>query len=113
MTNIFLRTTSAIEGRNGWLSQIHFSGRGLTTKRIKSQTAIHNYYLKRKDGTTACERLSKIKPTDLFDFIMGNIGELPALRAMESRRRGRVARGRRRVLGERSDERPFSGGIGL
>ena len=87
MANIFHRTTSAIEGRNGWLSQIHFSGRGLTTKRIQSQTAIHNYYLKRKDGTTACERLSKLKPTDLFDYIIRNIGDLPEPRKRKVKRK--------------------------
>lgn len=76
MSKLFIRATSAIEGRNGWLSQIHFNGRGLSAKRIQSQTAIHNYYLKRSDGTTACERLSSIKPDDMFEFIIQNIGSL-------------------------------------
>jgi len=79
ITKLFLRTTSAIEGRNGWLSQIHFNGRGLSEKRIISQTAIHNYELKRADGTTACERLSGIKPESLFEHIMDNIGPLSIL----------------------------------
>jgi len=76
MTNIFLRTTSAVEGRNGWLSQVHFNGRGLSEKRIESQTAIHNYFLKRDDNTTACERLTGEKPEDLFEYILKNIGPL-------------------------------------
>ena len=38
MSQLFIRTTSAIEGRNGWLSQVHFNGRGLSVKRSKSQT---------------------------------------------------------------------------
>ena len=76
MTNIFLRTTSAVEGRNGWLSQVHFNGRGLPEKRIESQTAIHNYFLKRDDNTTACERLTGEKPEDLFEYILKNIGPL-------------------------------------
>ena len=76
MSQLFIRTTSAIEGRNGWLSQIHFNGRGLSVKRIKSQTAIHNYFLKRPDGTTACERLSQIKPDDMFEFILQRIGPM-------------------------------------
>lgn len=77
MVELFLRTTSAVEGRNGWLSQIHFNGRGLSEKRLNSQTAIHNYFLKRSDSTTACERLSGIKPDDLFQYLIANIGVLP------------------------------------
>jgi len=77
MVNLFVRSTSAIEGRNSWLSQIYFNGRGLSKKRILSQTAIRNYYIKRSDGTTACERLSKIKPEDLFEFIVGNFQSFP------------------------------------
>ena len=87
MSNIFLRTTSAVEGRNGWLSQIHFNGRGLTEKRITSQTTIHNYYLKRSDGTTACERLSEIKPDDLFEYILKKIVILPEPRKGRKRAR--------------------------
>jgi hypothetical protein len=77
MCNLFQRTSSAIEGRNGWLSQMHFCGRGLTEKRLKSQTTLHNYFLKREDQTTACERLSGIKPECLFEFILKRIGPLP------------------------------------
>jgi hypothetical protein len=84
MTNTFQRTTSPVEGRNGWLSQMHFNGRGLSKKRIKSQTTIHNYFLKREDGTTACERLTGEKPDDLFEFIMENIGSLSEPRKRKS-----------------------------
>ncbi len=76
MCQLFIRTTSAIEGRNGWLAQMHFNGRGLSEKRIQSQTAVHNYFLKRGDGTTACERLSGIKPDDLLTYILDNIDPL-------------------------------------
>ena len=57
MVSNFQRTSSAVEGRNGWLSQMHHNGRGLTSKRLKAQTILHNYYLKRCDDTTAAERL--------------------------------------------------------
>ena len=77
MCGFFQRTSSAIEGRNGWLSQMHFCGRGLSEKRLKSQTTIHNYFLKRDDGTTACERLSGIKPECLFEFILKSFNSLP------------------------------------
>lgn len=77
MCDYFQRTSSAVEGRNGWLSQMHFSGRGLSKERIESQTTIHNYFLKREDGTTAYERLTGEKPADLLKFIMDEIGQLP------------------------------------
>jgi len=80
MADIFIRTTSAIEGRNGWLSQLHFNGRGLTSNRLKSQTGIHNYFLLRDNGTTACERLSGIKPECLFKYIVANLEPLSAPR---------------------------------
>lgn len=56
---------------------MHFSGRGLSKERIESQTTIHNYFLKREDGTTAYERLTGEKPADLLKFIMDEIGQLP------------------------------------
>ena len=76
MCCLFQRTSSAIEGRNGWLAQMHFCGRGITEKRLRSQTTIHNYFLKRQNGTTACERLSGIKPDCLFEFILKKINKL-------------------------------------
>jgi len=71
---------NTIEGRNGWLSQMHFCGRGLSEKRLKSQTTIHNYFLKRDDKTTACERLSGIQPECLFEFILKKFDSLPLSR---------------------------------
>lgn len=85
MSNIFIRATSAIEGRNSWLSQIHFNGRGLSQKRLKSQCAINNYFLERSDSTTACERLAGIKPDNMFEFIVQNIGELAEPRKRKSK----------------------------
>ena len=76
MCCLFQRTSSAIEGRNGWLAQMHFCGRGISEKRLRSQTTIHNYFLKRQNGTTACERLSGIKPDCLFEFILKKIDKL-------------------------------------
>lgn len=78
--DFFQRTSSAIEGRNRWLSQMHFCGRGLSEKRLQSQTTIHNYFLKRDGKTTACERLSGIEPECLFEFILQKFDSLPLSR---------------------------------
>jgi hypothetical protein len=56
MARQFHRSSSAVEGRNGYLSQMYHNGRGLTEKRLRALTVIHNYGLKRADGTTAAMR---------------------------------------------------------
>ncbi len=73
----FQRASSAIEGRNGYLSQMHHNGRGITAKRLKALTVIHNYDTKRRDGTTAAERLFDTKIPDLFDWLIEQMGDLP------------------------------------
>jgi hypothetical protein len=44
--NHFQRTSSAVEGRNGWLSQVYHNGRGFSEKRLIAQGVIHNYGIK-------------------------------------------------------------------
>ena len=73
----FQRSSSPVEGRNGYLSQIHHSRRGLPHKRLKVATIIHNFSLRRSDGTTAAERLFGQQFPDLFEYLIENIGELP------------------------------------
>jgi hypothetical protein len=57
MVTKFQRTSSPVEGRNGYLSQIHHNRRGLSTRRLRVMTTIHNFHLQRSDGSTAAERL--------------------------------------------------------
>lgn len=63
--------------RNGYLSQIHHNRRGLSSKRLKVATIIHNFALFRNDGTTAASRLFGQQFPDLFEYLVENIGELP------------------------------------
>ncbi len=77
MVSNFQRTSSAVEGRNGWLSQMHHNGRGLSPKRLKALTVLHNYYLKRIDGTTAAERAFRQKFPDPLEWVVGRLGGLP------------------------------------
>ena len=53
----YQRTSSAVEGRNGYLSQRHHASRGLSAQALTVLTLIHNFDLKRQDGTTAVQRL--------------------------------------------------------
>ena len=77
MVSKFQRSSSAVEGRNGYLSQVHHNRRGLSTKRLQVSTVIHNFSVKRNDGTTAAQRLFGREFPDLFEYLVENIGELP------------------------------------
>jgi hypothetical protein len=73
----FQRTSSAVEGRNGYLSGLHHSGRGFTEQTLKALTIIHNFDIKRDDGTTAAQRLFEQPFPDLFEWVVPRMGELP------------------------------------
>ncbi len=73
----FQRTTSAIEGRNGYLSRLHHSGRGLSETDLQVLTVIHNFDLHRADGSTAASRLFARDFPELFPWLMSRIGDLP------------------------------------
>ena len=40
---------------------------------LKALTIIHNYYIKRRDGTTAAERFFEARHKDLFEFLIENM----------------------------------------
>jgi hypothetical protein len=80
MVTKFQRTSSAVEGRNGYLTQIHHNRRGLSPTRLKVQTTIHNFYLKRADGSTAAERLFGKSSPDLFESLLKQMPTLPQAR---------------------------------
>ena len=77
MVRQFHRSSSAVEGRNGRLSQMYHNGRGLTKKRLAALTVVHNYGLKRADGTTAAERLFGSPFPDVFEWLISQMGDLP------------------------------------
>jgi len=77
MVSNFQRTSSAVEGRNGYLSQRHHNGRGLLPERLKVLTIIHNFTLKRFDGTTAANRLFCKEFPDLFEWVVHRMDDLP------------------------------------
>jgi hypothetical protein len=69
MVSKYQRCSSSVEGRNGYLSQIFHNRRGLSSQQLKVMTVIHNFYLKRGDGTTAAERLFGRQFPDLFQWV--------------------------------------------
>ena len=52
----FQRASSAVEGRNGALSQLHHNQRGLPKQRYKVWTVLHNFDCRAADGTTPAAR---------------------------------------------------------
>jgi len=77
MASKFHRASSAVEGRNGYLSHRHHAARGFWANHLQVLTVIHNFDLKRSDGTTAAQRLFGRPFPDLFDWVMDQMGELP------------------------------------
>ena len=75
--NLFQRSSSCVEGRNGYLSLRHHSSHQLSDKKLSVLTIIHNYFIRRLDGTTAAERFFEEKSADLFGYLLDNL-ELPA-----------------------------------
>ncbi len=73
----FQRTSSAVEGRNGYLSQMHHNHRGLPKQRYKVWTALHNFDCHATDGTTPASRFFMRTFPDLFETVLSNIDDLP------------------------------------
>ncbi len=86
-TKAFQRTSSAVEGRNGYLSQMHHNHRGLPRRRYKVWTILHNFDCRAADGTTPASRFFRRTFPDLFETVLSHIEALPQPR----RRKHQVA----------------------
>ena len=76
---VFQRSSSNVEGRNGYLSLRNHQLRGLELPRKRECfTAIHNFFLTRPDGTTAAERFFGQKPRSMFAAILASVELAPA-----------------------------------
>ena len=76
----FQRASSAVEGRNGYLSQMQHNHRGLPTRRSKVWTVLHNFDCRACDGTTPASRFFRREFPDLFESVLSQINELPLSR---------------------------------
>jgi uncharacterized protein DUF6399/IclR-like helix-turn-helix domain-containing protein len=76
-TQAFQRTSSAVEGRNGYLSQMHHSHRGLPKRRYKVWMVLHNFDCRVADGTTPASRFFRRTFPDLFETVLAHIEALP------------------------------------
>ena len=73
VAQIFQRLSSCVEGRNGVLSLNHHRFHRLNPKGLRVLTIIHNFDVRRSDGTTAVERLFGTKHENLFDYLVANV----------------------------------------
>ena len=73
----FQRASSAVEGRNGYLSQMQHNHRGLPTRRHQVWTVLHNFDCRASDGTTPAARFFRREFPDLFESVLSQINELP------------------------------------
>ncbi len=73
----FQRASSAVEGRNGYLSQMQHNHRGLPLRRNQVWTALHNFDCRAADGTTPASRFFRRAFPDLFESVLSQIDEFP------------------------------------
>jgi Family of unknown function (DUF6399) len=74
---MFQRSSSCVEGRNGRLSLFHHGQTRLSEKRLQALTVVHNYVVRREDGTTAAERFFGQKQRDAFAWLLQRLPALP------------------------------------
>ncbi|MEF8701407.1 MAG: DUF6399 domain-containing protein [Candidatus Accumulibacter sp. UW20] len=66
----FQRSSSAVEVRNGQLALHHHGRHRLSHRKLAALTAVHNYHIRRADGTTAAERLFGCTHETLFSLVL-------------------------------------------
>jgi Family of unknown function (DUF6399) len=69
-SEIFQRSSSCVEGRNGQLSLRHHSLRELSPRKLRVLGVLHNFVIKRSDGTTAANRFFGQPHRDLFGWLI-------------------------------------------
>lgn len=75
--DLFVRSTSCVEGRNGRLALWHHHLHRLSAQRLAALTVSHDYWIRRTDGTTAAERSFGVPHDDLFEWLLDHM-DLPA-----------------------------------
>jgi hypothetical protein len=71
--DLFQRSSSAVEGRNGQLSLFHHGCHRLSARKLAALTAVHNFYVRRPDHTTAAGHFFGRAPPPLFDQVLERV----------------------------------------
>ena len=72
----FQRSSSCVEGRNAQLTLKYHNLHRLSKRKLNALTVIHNFHLRRSDGTTAAQRFFKQTHENLLNTILER---MPAL----------------------------------
>ncbi len=100
---LFQRSSSCVEGRNGYLALYHHNLHRLSDRKLAALTTVHNYFIKRPDGTTAAERFFGAQPRDLFGWGLEQV-DLPG-NAPDPNRRNSCFRPPPELIGRNDDQR--------
>ena len=79
--DLFQRSSSCVEGRNGQLSLRHHALHHLSARKLQALTVLHNHAVRRADGSTAASRFYGAEPQDLFGWLLHRLPPPPRPRA--------------------------------
>ncbi len=68
-----IEAASNVEGRNAQLSPRHHGVRRLGKNRLKALTVVHNFHVKRPDGTTPAQRFFQAEHGNPFEWLVDNM----------------------------------------
>lgn len=74
---LFQRSSSCVEGRNGQLSLWHHHLHAIRPRKLRALTIVHNYHSRRRDGQTPAQQFFRLPHASLFEFLCDHI-DLPA-----------------------------------
>lgn len=73
LANLFQRSSSCVEGRNGQLSLRHHGLHRLTTRKLGALRVLHNFLIERPDATTAAERFFGLRPEPVMPWLLARL----------------------------------------
>ncbi len=73
---LFQRSSSCTEGRNGQLALRHHGLHRISHRKLNALTVVHNFYLTRPDGSTAAQRFFQQPHRNLFEYLLTQV-DLP------------------------------------
>ena len=76
-SELFQRSSSCVEGRNGQLSLRHHGLREISPRKLRVLGVLHNYVIKRSDGRTAANRFFGQEQRELFPWLVEHMALPP------------------------------------